>query len=221
MPKSTRREREGDVPDQLARLRDGRHWEALVTFPSDEARHNLEAALSDCCELDTLAAGMQLIAETRGYDWSDQQADLLSRLEGATPEQREAAKATSSVPDLLAALPEPLARTLVRRALGGGGITPFEIKGARPARLLAETIVDRTGVPPMFRSAMLALDAWSRRSTAVRVSSLTVQSAEQCCSRQRRDATAATQRGCRVNGGVVRSGGEPARYGRKVHRVGS
>jgi hypothetical protein len=157
---------EGDVPDQLARLRDGGHCKALVTFPSDEARHNLEAALSDCCELDALAAGMQLIAETRGYDWSDQQADLLSRLESATPEQREAAKATSSVADLLAALPNPLARTLVRRALGGGGVTPFEIKGARPARLMAETIVDQTGVPPMFRSAMVALDAWITTESA-------------------------------------------------------
>jgi putative ATP-dependent endonuclease of OLD family len=153
---------EGDVPDQLARLRSGGHCATLVTYPSDAARNNLEAALADCCELDALAAGMQLIAETRGYGWSEQLADLLSRLEGATPEQREAAKAATSVDGLLAALPQPLARTLVRSALGGGGATPFEIKGARPARLLAETIVDRTGVPPLFRKAMVALDAWIR-----------------------------------------------------------
>jgi hypothetical protein len=37
----------------------------------------------------------------------------------------------------------------------------------------------------------------------------------------RRPTAAARRRGCRVNGGVVRSGGEPARYGREVHRVGS
>jgi putative ATP-dependent endonuclease of OLD family len=151
---------EGDVPDQLQRLRSNGHCAAVVTFPSDSARHNLEAALSYDCELDALATGMQLIAETRGYVWSEERADLLSRLEGATTEQREAAKAATDVAGVLDALPELIARALVRSALGGGGATPFEIKGARPARLLAETIVECSGVPEMFRAAMVSLDRW-------------------------------------------------------------
>lgn len=156
---------EGDVPDQLKRLRSNGHCAALVMFPSDAARHNLEAALSHQCELNVLAAGMQLIAEIRGYTWEAQLADLLSRMDGATHEQREVAKATTNVFELLTALPEPLARTLVRGALSGRGVTPFEMKGARQARLLAETIVEQSGVPEMFRTAMVALDAWIAASS--------------------------------------------------------
>jgi ABC-type arginine transport system ATPase subunit len=155
---------EGDVPDQLAQLRANRHCAALVIHPTESARHNLEALLSATCELDVLGAGMRLIAEVRGYDWDSQRADLLSRLEGVSPEQRAAAKATSDVRALLASLPEPIARTLVRQALTGSGVTPFEIKGARPARLLAETLVEKSGVPDTFREAMIALDAWMTTS---------------------------------------------------------
>jgi putative ATP-dependent endonuclease of OLD family len=153
---------EGDVPTQLDQVRTNQHCAALVTFPSESTRHNLEALLSTSCELDAIGAAMQLIAEVRGYDWDSQLADLLSRLEGASPEQRVAAKATSDVGSLLGSLPEPLARTLVCQALTGGGVTPFEIKGARPARLLAETLVEQSGVPDTFRNAMIALDTWMK-----------------------------------------------------------
>ena len=155
---------EGDVPHQLEQLRANQHCAALVTFPPDIARRNLESLLSDSCELDALAAAMQLIAEVRGYTWEHQLADLLSRVEGASFEQRAAAKATNDVGEFLASLPEPVARSLVRQALTGSGVTPFEIKGARPARLLAETLVEKSGVPDTFRAAMIALDAWMTSS---------------------------------------------------------
>lgn len=150
---------ESDVPDELRRIRDNKHCAALVIYPDDD-RHNLEAALSLACDLDVLATGMQLVAETRGYSWEDQLADLLSRCEGATPEQREIMKAADTVAAVLHALPEREARRLVRLALAAARAAPFEIKGARPARLLAETIVDRTEVPQLFKDAMVALDAW-------------------------------------------------------------
>jgi len=153
---------EGDVPDQLVQLRSNGHCAALVMYPADTSRHNLEALLSASCELHALGAAMRLIAEVRGYDWESQRDDLLSRLEGVSAAQRAAAKSANDVGEMLASLPEPIARTLVRLALTGTGVTPFEIKGARPARLLAETLIEHSGVPETFRDAMIALDAWMK-----------------------------------------------------------
>ena len=122
---------------------------------------NLEAALSAMCSLPALAAGMQLIAETRGYSWEEQRGDLVSRCpEGVTPERREVMKAAGDVAELLSALPEVAARCLVRGALDPKGVGPFEMKGARPARLLAEKIVAIDGVPEPFARVMKGLDTW-------------------------------------------------------------
>lgn len=150
-----------DTPKVLGRLRAQGHCAALVLYPDDPGRHNLEAALSAMCSLPALAAGMQLIAETRGYSWEEQRDDLLSRCpEGVTPQQREAMKAASDVAELLSALPESAARCLVRAALDPNGVGPFEMKGARPARLLAEKIVALEAVPEPFARAMKGLDTW-------------------------------------------------------------
>jgi hypothetical protein len=150
-----------DTPKELERLRAQGHCAALVLYPDDPDRHNLEAALSVMCSLQALATGMQLIAETRGYSWEEQRGDLLSRCpEGVTPEQREAMKVASDVAELVSALPEVAARRLVRAALDPKGVGPFEMKGARPARLLAEKIVAAEGVPEPFARAMKGLDTW-------------------------------------------------------------
>lgn len=150
-----------DAAKELERLREEGHCAALVLYPDDPDRHNLEAALSAMCSLQALAAGMQIIAETRSYSWEEQRGDLLSRCpEDVTPEQREAMKAGGDVAELLSALPDVAARRLVRAALDPKGVGPFEMKGARPARLLAETIVAAQGVPEPFARAMKGLDAW-------------------------------------------------------------
>jgi putative ATP-dependent endonuclease of OLD family len=151
---------EADVPKNAQTLRDESQCHALVLYPSGEDRHNLEAAVSHVTGLPALAAGMEVIASGRGYTWDEQRDDLLSRLVGASPAERDAAKATSSVSDFLAALPDPVARTVARNALSSTKPTPFEIKGARPARLLAEKIVELSGVPSLFSSAMVELEVW-------------------------------------------------------------
>ena len=76
---------EGDVPDQLAQLRSNGHCAALVIYPADTTRHNLEALLSASCELHALGAAMRLIAEVRGYDWDSQRDDLLVPAGGRQP----------------------------------------------------------------------------------------------------------------------------------------
>jgi len=149
-----------DVPGTLKRLREESLCAALVLYPDDPDRHNLEAALSATCSLPALAAGMQLIADTRGYPWEQQRTDLFSRCVQAGPQERELMKAAGNVADLLAILPEHTARTLVRAALAPSGVGPFEMKGARPARLMAETIVAADGVPEPFARAIMHLNAW-------------------------------------------------------------
>jgi len=149
-----------DRPDILTRLRDGGHCAALVLYDDDPERNNLEGALSQACALPALARGMAAIAAGRDYSWEDQRADLVSRADEATHEQREAIKAATSIETALTALPEAVARRLVHAALAAKEAKPFEMKGARPARLLAEEVIAAEGVPAPFASAMTALDGW-------------------------------------------------------------
>ncbi len=149
-----------DRPDILERLRNEGHCAALVLHDADVARNNLEGALSHACSLTALARGLAAIADGRGYSWEEQQADLVSRSDDATAAEREAMKAATTVEDALAALSEPTARRLVRAALSAKETKPFEMKGARPARLLAEEIIAADGVPQPFARAMTSLDTW-------------------------------------------------------------
>lgn len=149
-----------DRPDILERLREGGHCAGLVLYDAAPTRNNLEGALSQSCSISGLARGMAAIADGRGYSWEDQRADLVSRAENVTKEQRDAMKAASSVEELLSALPGPAARLLATAALAAKETKPFEMKGARPARLLAEEIVELEGVPDPFALAMVALDKW-------------------------------------------------------------
>lgn len=149
-----------DVPETVDRLRDQGHCAALVLHASDPARHNLEAALSEACSLEALATGMTAVADGRGHSWEDQRADLVARCDGPDEQQRAAMKSAASVAEVLGALPEGMARRLVRAALSAKDVKPFELKGARPARLLAEAIVAVEGVPPPFAEAMRSLNSW-------------------------------------------------------------
>jgi ABC-type arginine transport system ATPase subunit len=149
-----------DRPDILERLRSEAHCAALVLHDADPSRNHLEAALSEACSLASLAKGMAAIAGGRGYSWQDQLTDLVSRSGDTTDEEREVMKAATTVEQVLEALPVPAARRLVRAALSAKEVKPFEMKGARPARMLAEEIVAAEGVPEPFVRAMTSLDVW-------------------------------------------------------------
>jgi len=108
-------------------------------------RQNLEQALAWGCSLEALGAAMMAIAVDRGSSWEDQRRDLLSRSGEIDAEGRERAKDASSVAEYLDELDETDARQLVASALGAKGVTPFEMKGARQARIVAETIIGARG----------------------------------------------------------------------------
>ena len=152
---------ETDTRHELKRLRDETNCSALVIYPDDSDRENLEAELSTSCSIEALAAGMDTVATTRGYTWEEQRNDLLSRCSPDVPrEQRDKLKASTSVEEALASLDEPYARRLVRSALDPKHVAPFEMKGARPARLMAEAIVQIDGVPEAYSRAMRGLHGW-------------------------------------------------------------
>jgi putative ATP-dependent endonuclease of the OLD family len=152
---------EADVPKELARLRAGGHCARIIVFPGAADRHNLEALIAADCSLAALAAGMTAIAEARGYPWLEQRDDLLSRCEGPLSENLgNALKGTGDVAAFFSELPEVSARRLARAALAAGGVAPFEMKGARPARLIAEAIVATDGVPVSFATVMAGLHEW-------------------------------------------------------------
>lgn len=152
---------ESDTPHELKRLRSERHSAMLIVYPTDPDQQNLEAQLSTVCSLAALARGMGLLATTRGYTWAEQRDDLMSRCSPETnQEQRAKIKSSTSVAEALAALEELPARRLVRSCLQSKTVAPFEMKGARPSRLMAETIVEVDGVPAPFRVAMKRLHCW-------------------------------------------------------------
>jgi putative ATP-dependent endonuclease of OLD family len=152
---------EQDRPDILETLRNDGHCAGFLLHDPEEGRRNLEEALAAAASLDALALGMSTIADGRGYDWAKQRADLVSRAQ-ATEETRETMTAAGSLPELLAALDEAEARALVAQAFAAKGVTPFEIKGARQARLLTEAIVATDGVPESFARPLRELEAWIR-----------------------------------------------------------
>lgn len=151
---------------EVDRLRAEGHCAALVLHDSTPGRQNLEQALAWGCTLAALAMGMEAMAVDRGYSWEDQRKDLLSRSEGVDAEARKRAKAATSVSKFLAQLDESEARRLAASALGAKGVTPFEMKGARQARVLAETIVREQGVPENFARAFRELNNWIRNGSA-------------------------------------------------------
>jgi ABC-type hemin transport system ATPase subunit len=147
---------------EIERLRKEEHCGALLLHDHAAERRNLEQALAWGGSLEALGRAMEAVAEDRGYTWDEQRNDLLSRCEGADPAARERAKATGSVSTFLGELEETTTRRLISSALSAKGVTPFEIKGARQARVLAETIVEEQGVPQNFAKAFRELDAWIR-----------------------------------------------------------
>lgn len=149
-----------DVPGVLERLRSDGFCSVIILHDDDPSRFKLEAALAQGGSMPALATAMTSVAEDRGYTWEQQRVDLVRRCQDLGEKDRQGLKECGSVAALLGRLPEPYARTLVQQALEGGGVTPFEIKGTRPARVFAEKIVKIEGVPENFAGVMEELGKW-------------------------------------------------------------
>jgi hypothetical protein len=141
------------------RMREEGHCSAFIAYP-DEAPA-LEAALAVSCSLESLAAALTAVAVDRGYDWDQQRHDLAGRI--SDDDLRPLVESAGSVTEVLGALPSVVARDLVRRSLASKSVTPFEMKGGRQARLIAETIADTQGVPTCFSVAIKQLIAWAKQ----------------------------------------------------------
>jgi hypothetical protein len=151
-----------DVRAVLERLRQQGHCSAILLHDPSLERSNLEGSLAYGSSLAALAAAMRALAYDRGYEWEAQRTDLLSRCQNVEAPRREAAKAAQSLEALFDALGEALTRAVIASALGAKSVTPFELKGARQARIVASALVDADGVPRVFASAMSRLDTWIR-----------------------------------------------------------
>jgi putative ATP-dependent endonuclease of OLD family len=147
---------------EINRLKGESHCAALLLHSPDPGRQNLEQALAATASLDGLVAALSALGADRGYSWEEQRNDLLSRCDHVDADARGRAKATMSLADFMAELDEEEARNLAASALGAKGVTPFEMKGARQARLMARTIVDADGVPASFARALQDLSEWIR-----------------------------------------------------------
>jgi putative ATP-dependent endonuclease of the OLD family len=151
-----------DVRQEAERLQNEHHCGAIVLHEEAEERQNLEQAITAGASVEALAAALIALAADRGYSWEEQRNVLLGHLGGLEVEDvpREAAGQAETVPALLACLEEADARRLVTAALSAKQVTPFEMKGGRQARIVAEAIVEHEGVPPNFARAIRALVGW-------------------------------------------------------------
>lgn len=151
---------EQDVPDQVARLRSEGNCAALLLHDPAAGRQNLEQALARSASLAALTRALDTLATGRGYSWEQQREDLVSRAEHVRQETREAMKAAASLDELIAALEEEPARELIASALAAKTVSPFEMKGARQGRIVAEAIVEHESVPEPFARALRDLNEW-------------------------------------------------------------
>jgi AAA ATPase-like protein/OLD-like protein len=145
---------------ELERLRNEGNCAALVLHDPTLGRQNLEGALAWGCRINALAQGMHALAEDRGYEWEQQRQDLLSRCSAADADRLERARAVPSIGAFLDCLTEQEARQLVAAALASKNVSPFEMKGARQGRIIAEAVVAVQGVPDNFTRAMTELERW-------------------------------------------------------------
>ena len=142
----------------MDRIEAGKTFRVLVKAAGIGGRLNLEGALVAKSSLKAIAEAMKTLAEDRGYQWSEQRKDLLSRLQG-TSDVRRRANESSSIRDLFETLAPSDARRLAADALSANRPTPFEIKGGRQGRVFAEAIVKAEGVPSNFEAALCGVRA--------------------------------------------------------------
>jgi putative ATP-dependent endonuclease of OLD family len=152
---------EQDVPKEVARLREEGHCDAFIAHDPASGKQNLEQSLSQAASLDALRHALEALATSRGYSWDDQRYYLVSVVSDIDDDKREEMKAAATLEELLAALEEAKARELIAQALSGKEVAPFEMKGARQGRIVAETILEKDGVvPEPFSRALQGLDKW-------------------------------------------------------------
>jgi len=152
---------EQDVPDELARLRREGHCAAILLHDESEGKQNLEQALAASASLPALTQALEALAKDRGYTWEAQRRYLVSAAHGVGDEERNAIKEAGALDELFSALDEADVRALIAAALSSKSVTPFEMKGARQGRIVAEAIVHADGrVPEPFERAIRAIDAW-------------------------------------------------------------
>lgn len=149
-----------EVREISARLQQDGHCSAILMYDLSRERSSLEGALAYGSSLPALAAAMRALANDRGYSWEAQRTDLVSRCPTVDRGRREAAQAATSLEEFFDTLEEGDARQVIALALGAKAVTPFEIKGARQARIIASVIVEVGGVPEAFASALSHLDRW-------------------------------------------------------------
>lgn len=152
---------EQDVPEVIERLRREDHCDAYLLHDPADGRQFLEQALAHSASIAALAKALDALGTRRGYTWEDQRSCLVSTVGSVEKTTREAMKAAEGLHELLGALKEKDARDLTARALSAKSVSPFEMKGARQARIVAETIVDVDGgVPEPFARVLTGLADW-------------------------------------------------------------
>lgn len=152
---------EQDRPNELAKLQNEGNCAALLLHDPAVGRQNLEQALAKSTPRPALTAALTALATDRGYSWEDQRDDLVSRAENVGQGTREAMKQAASLDELVAAFnDEDELRGLVADALAASKVAPFEMKGARQGRIVAETIAEFAGVPEPFAQVLEGLNGW-------------------------------------------------------------
>ena len=152
---------EQDVPDEVARLRGEGHCDAFISHDPQEGRRNLEQALSEAASISALITALEELATSRGYSWERQRTYLVSAVGEIDEGKREQMKSAETLEDLFGSLEEAEARLLIAKALSGKEVAPFEMKGARQGRIVAEAILTVDGgVPEPFARALRDLDSW-------------------------------------------------------------
>jgi hypothetical protein len=142
------------------KLRADGNCEAIMSYPEDASAFNLEAIIVSSSSIDALSAGMKLIAEDRDYDWQQQRFDLMSREPNRAGVPRERLSATESLEQFFELLEDEATRSLIQKALSSRKCSPFDLKGARQARIFCEEIVAIDGVPEPFANALRELSHW-------------------------------------------------------------
>lgn len=139
------------------------HAGCVLLYPPDDERNNLERLIAQSFSLEALAAGMTALALDRGDDWTAQLDDLKRRAPNDVPDRarRDALGASTDLPTAIACLEEREARRLIAACLSAKSApAPFEIKGARAARVFAEALVAHDGVVDPFARAFAELAVW-------------------------------------------------------------
>ncbi len=151
---------EQDVPSTLEELRRQGNCAALVLYEDAPDRQNLEQALARSASIPALTKALEALAASRSYSWERQRDYLVSAVEGISQQARDAMKQATSLDELFTALTDGEVRTLITQGLASKNVTPFEMKGARQGRIVAEAIVEHDGVPEPFARALQRLVAW-------------------------------------------------------------